>query len=214
MSPAEQLVGLTLDNGWKVTGFATRKPNATGGHFSHGYIAEDANGRKGFLKAMDYTEALLNPNTAQVLAAMTNAYLFEKNLCNRCAHLSRIVRAVDSGSIHVNPTDPFTKVEYLIFELATGDVRAHLDMQARLDVVFVMRTLHHVATALEQLHRTDIAHQDLKPSNVLVFNETEGSKICDLGRAWDRNMPAPHDTCPVAGDRTYAPPEFVRRYPI
>jgi serine/threonine protein kinase len=209
MSPAEQLVGVTLDNGWKVVTPAMRKPNATGGHFSHGYIAENADGRRGFLKAMDYTKAFQGPNTADVLAAMTNAYLFERNLCEKCAHLSRIARAIDSGSVHVQPDKLFTKVEYLIFELATGDVRAHLDMQDRLDLIFVMRTLHHIATGLEQLHRADIAHQDLKPSNVLVFSPKVGSKICDLGRAWDRNAPAVHDAFDVAGDQTYAPPELL-----
>jgi serine/threonine protein kinase len=73
----------------------------------------------------------------------------------------------------------------------------------RLDTVFVLRTLHHVATGLKQLHRANIAHQDLKPSNVLVYSK-EGSKICDLGRAWDRNLPSQHDALPVPGDPTYA----------
>jgi eukaryotic-like serine/threonine-protein kinase len=207
--PASQLKGLHLGNGWTVTDVATRKPNATGGHFSKGYIAVHQDGRRGFLKAMDYTAALQSPNTAEVLLAMTNAYVFEKTLCTKCAHLSRIARALDAGSIQVNPANAYSKVEYLIFELATGDIRAHLDRQAALDVVFVMKTLHHVATALQQLHRADIAHQDLKPSNVLVFSAAEGSKICDLGRAWDRNAPGPHDGLPIAGDRTYAPIELM-----
>jgi len=209
MSPAEQLKGLTLKNGWTVVDVALRKPNATGGFFSQGYIAEDQDGRRGFLKAMDYMKALQSPNTAETLLAMTNAYVFEKRVCEKCAHLSRVARAIDGGSIHVNPANPFSKVEYLIFELASGDVRAHLDLQAILDVVFVLRTLHHVATGLAQLHRADIAHQDLKPSNVLVFDRFEGSKICDLGRAWDRNIPGPHDALKIAGDLTYAPLELM-----
>jgi eukaryotic-like serine/threonine-protein kinase len=209
MSPAEQLKGLALGNGWKVVDVASRKPNATGGCFSHGYMVVHRDGRQGFLKAMDYTHALQSPNTAEVLQAMTNAYVYEKRLCEKCAHLSRIARAIESGSIHVNPSDAYTKVEYLIFELASGDVRAHLDIQDRLDLVFVMRTLHHVATGLQQLHHAEIAHQDLKPSNVLVYGRQAGSKICDLGRAWDRNMPGPCDALRVAGDSTYAPPELM-----
>jgi serine/threonine protein kinase len=207
--PASQLKGLQLDNGWTVVDVAARKPNATGGYFSKGYVAVHKDGRRGFLKAMDYTAAIKNPNTAEVLLAMTKAFVFEKEICAKCAHLSRVARAIDGGFIQVNPANPYTKVEYLIFELATGDVRSHLDMQAVLDVVFIMRTLHHVATGLQELHRAEIAHQDLKPSNVLIFGETEGSKICDLGRAWDRNAPGPHDTLPVAGDRTYAPLELM-----
>ena len=51
----------------------------------------------------------------------------------------------------------------------------------------------------------EIAHQDLKPSNVLVYGPAAGSKICDLGRAWDQNHAGPHDHFAIAGDTGYAP---------
>jgi eukaryotic-like serine/threonine-protein kinase len=144
------------------------------------------------------------PNTAETLQAMTQAYVFEKDLCNKCAHLSKIAQPLESGFI--NPTqDAKNKVEYLIFELADEDIRSHLDTQEKLDIVFLMRTLHHVAIGLSQLHKAQIAHQDLKPSNVLIYNSGISSKICDLGRAWDKNIPAPHDNFKIAGDTTYAP---------
>lgn len=60
MTPAEQLKGMTLPNGWTVREIATRKPNATGGFFSQGYNAVNTDGREGFLKALDYTKALGN----------------------------------------------------------------------------------------------------------------------------------------------------------
>jgi serine/threonine protein kinase len=113
-------------------------------------------------------------------------------------------------------------VQYLIFELADNDVRAHLENLTRLDAVFIMKTLHHVASGLAQLHREGIAHQDLKPSNVLIYSANKGAKVCDLGRAWDRNESAEHDNYPIPGDPKYAPVEFfynsiavddrVRRY--
>lgn len=62
-----------------------------------------------------------------------------------------------------NPANSFTKVDYLIFELADGDVRSHLDAMPAFDAAFLLRTLHHVATGLQQLHRAQIAHQDLNP---------------------------------------------------
>lgn len=204
MGPAEQLKGMILKGEWTVIDFAKRRPNATGGHFSHGYIVEHRDGHRGFLKALDYTAAMLAPNTPVVLNALSTSYIFEKSLCEKTAHLSRITRAIDSGNIHVNKADPFSKVEYLIFELADHDIRAHLDLLVNLDTVFVFNALHHVAIGLGQLHRAAIAHQDLKPSNVLIYG-ANGSKICDMGRAWDRNMPAIHDAYEVAGDLTYAP---------
>lgn len=207
MRPAEQMAGVTLDDGWTILEKAKRKPNATGGHFSVGYVAEHRDGRRGFLKALDYTKAFESEDTHQVLAAMTQAYLFEKTLCEKCAHLSKVARALGSGFVHLNPENPFQKVEYLIFELADEDIRSHLDTQETLDLVFLLKTLHQVATGLAQLHRAEMAHQDLKPSNVLIYSGGHESKICDLGRGWDRNTSAPHDSFPVAGDRTYAPIE-------
>lgn len=104
-----------------------------------------------------------------------------------------------------NPTNPYSTVQYLIFELAEGDVRKFLDLSDKLDNVFAMRSMHNIAVGLNQLHRADIAHQDLKPSNVLVFDSGKVSKVCDLGRAWDKSTPAPHDRLRVAGDMNYAP---------
>jgi serine/threonine protein kinase len=211
MQPARLLLGRTLPGNWKVVKAVARKPTATGANFSVGYIVEQAGGRKAYLKAMDYTAAFQQPNTAEFLRWMTDAYLFEKNVCQRCRdqYLKRVVHAIDHGTIQTDPNSPFSKVEYLIFELADGDIRAHLDAQQDFDVAFALRTLHEVATGLEQLHRAHMAHQDLKPSNVLVFEKNNGSKIADFGRAWSQDLPAPHDNLPVAGDRGYAPPELI-----
>lgn len=155
------------------------------------------------MKAIDYYKAFQFPRPSDLLPLMMNTYVFEKTLCKKVAHLSRVSHAIADGAIDMDPNNPFAKVEYLIFELAESDVRKHLDMQADLDVVFVLRVIHEVATGLSQLHGAEIAHQDLKPSNVLLFPANGGSKICDLGRAWDRNMPSPHDLAPNAGDPSY-----------
>src|SRR5262249_48614985 len=63
------------------------------------------------------------------------------------------------------------------------------------------------SVGLRQLHSQEIAHQDLKPANVLVFAETS-SKLGDLGRASRRGAEAIHDESGFPGDRRYAPPEF------
>jgi serine/threonine protein kinase len=61
------------------------------------------------------------------------------------------------------------------------------------------------------LHGVGIFHQDLKPSNVLVFPAI-GSKIADLGRSCLTEILAPHDSVEFAGDFTYAPPEVLYGY--
>ena len=59
-----------------------------------------------------------------------------------------------------------------------------------------------------------IAHQDLRPSNVLIFQRPnkEECRIGDLGRASRRGYPAIHDECDFAGARTYSPPELLYGY--
>lgn len=213
MSAAQMLTGMTLTNGWRVMAPAARSKTATGGHFSTGYLVEHPDGRRGFLKAMDYSAAF-EPhvsNTAEMLNFMTSAYLFERQVCEACAsnRLRRVVHAIDAFTFTAVPGDPLGRVECLIFERAEGDIRAHLDAAAAFDIAFAFRTLHNVAVGLEQLHRTGIAHQDLKPSNVLVFTEQGGAKVSDFGRAWSKDHPAPHDRMTVAGDRGYAPPELL-----
>ena len=64
---------------------------------------------------------------------------------------------------------------------------------------------------MQQIHSRGIAHQDLKPSNVLIFN-SEGTKIADFGRAAYAGHSPPHENYEVAGDRTYAPPELLYHY--
>ena len=70
---------------------------------------------------------------------MTTAYVFEVDLCQKTSHLSRIVKAIDGGSI-ADRRNPLNKVDYLIFELASGDIRGHLDMLDKMDVAFLLRT--------------------------------------------------------------------------
>jgi serine/threonine protein kinase len=156
---------------------------------------------------------LRQADPAFVLNAMTEAFLFERKVCEVCAnsHMSRVVRAIDSGTVVV-PNHAPGVVQYLIFELADGDVRKHLVTVNRFDTAWALRALHHAATGLTQLHGEGLAHQDLKPSNVLVFPEKTW-KIGDLGRAASRDFRSPHDGEEVAGDRAYAPPELLYHQP-
>jgi len=211
MRPAEQLAGVELDNGWTVVELIKRPPTATGGHFPFGYCVENEDGRQGFMKAMDYMGALQAKNTLAEMQVLTETYLFEKRICERCRdnNLSRVLHAIDSGSVLADATNPAGKVEYLIFDLADSDIRIHLDAQSKFDLAFALRALHNVAVGLEQLHKGEMAHQDLKPSNVLVFPHDVGSKVGDLGRAWCKELSAPHDSAPIAGDMGYAPPELL-----
>jgi serine/threonine protein kinase len=66
---------------------------------------------------------------------------------------------------------------------------------------------------MRQLHTVGIAHQDLKPSNVLVFKK-DGSKLADLGCASDAQVPSRVDEHKIPGDPGYAPIELYYGYSL
>lgn len=212
---AEQLLGLTLTGAqgaqWRVVRqIPRRRPGATGGNFSVGYIVVDEAGREAFLKALDFSHAFRASNFTQVLQVLTTTYNFERDLLSHCRErrLDRVVSAVDHGEVVVDPNTFASNVPFIVFELADGDVRSFAQFAQRFDAAWALRSLHHVATGLGQLHSRQIAHQDVKPSNVMYFGDV-GSKIGDLGRAAQRGHAPPHDGFAIAGDPSYAPPELL-----
>ncbi|MBI3439486.1 MAG: protein kinase family protein, partial [Proteobacteria bacterium] len=104
------------------------------------------------------------------------------------------------------------RVLYLIFELAEGDVRKFAKRPNEFEAIWSLGALHNVAVGLSQLHSTEIFHQDIKPSNVLVFSQGALSKLADLGRAHASALPAPHDIFDLPGATQYAPPEQLYSY--
>ena len=176
-------------------------------------MVEAEDGTRAFLKALDYSDALSFPDPAPVLYQMTKAYLFERDLLTRCkAHgMDRVVRALAHGAVHVEGAPEGGAVQYLVFEMADGDIRSRLSLVEKVEVAWLLRSLHHIANGIQQLHRVGIAHQDIKPSNVLVFN-SELSKVADLGRASYRGQAGPNDEFDCAGDKSYAPPELLYGY--
>ena len=209
-TPAERLIGRKLSGDWIVEEAVPRPEFGSGGNFSVSYIVRSKAGHKAFLKAIDFQRALESSDPALTLKAMTDAYIFERNLLEKCKtkRLSRIVRVLDSGILPTANGNSSGVVQYLIFELAEGDIRSYKYFNEILDTALALRALHQVAVALQQLHSVDIVHQDLKPSNVLYYDDTN-FKLADLGRAYCREVESPHDNDPIAGDYSYAPPELL-----
>ncbi len=208
---AERLEGIQLENGWLVGPPITRTNAQTGGYFSTSYRVVNDDGREAFLKAMDYERALAAADPAAEMNLLTSAYLFEREVVRECGNrrMSRVVRAIDSGKVIV-PGGGL--VEFLIFEMADGgDIRAHLDRSGSFDLVRLLQCLHNVFLGVQQLNLAKIAHQDLKPSNVLVF-ENNLEKVGDLGRSWHGLRASPHDNLIRPGDSGYAPPELLYGY--
>jgi hypothetical protein len=72
-SAAAKLLGVPLQNGWKVVAAINLSPNQTGGNFSHGYQVENE-GRSGFLKAFDFSSAFNTADPDQILQNVAVIY--------------------------------------------------------------------------------------------------------------------------------------------
>lgn len=215
--PAELLTGMVLDGGWEVTQLLASAPGGTGGNFSVAYLVERESATA-FLKALDLT-FVMTVGTGSVvdrLAHATAAYRHERDIVLSCtdARMSNVVRALATGEVTVDQSrlDPsfqlFSDVPYLIFEKALGDVRSAIDNNlVAFDDAWSLRMLHGAANGVRQLHQAEMAHQDVKPSNLMAFEDI--GKVGDLGRASPPGGNGLYDGHVFAGDKTYAPPELL-----
>lgn len=213
ISAVHALEGLTFKSGWTITKKVKAKPGSTGGNFSVCYYAEK-DGQQGFLKALNILSFLRdnNPDILQATTDSLNTFNFERDLMKKCAtkNLSKVSRLLDAGQENIAGY-LVANVYYLIFERAEGDVRNHLDFSDSVDIAWKLRSLHNIATGLMQLHSIDIAHQDVKPSNVFIYDKI-ASKLGDLGRSLSKELNGPHSNLNFSGDTRYAPPEVFHGY--
>lgn len=216
---AESLLDLTLKNDWVVKRKVERTPDQSGSTFSVGYIVEKDE-EECFLKAFDFAGflSIASPsvggdeiNVVDVMNDMTTAFIYERDLSKHCEekYVTKVAVVRESGQVFVEG-NAIPVVPYLIFDLASGDVRKQLKFSSDLDNSWRLKSLHDVAVGLRQLHNIEVSHQDLKPSNVLVYSFE--SKIGDLGRSMCRDIDGPYNKKIFTGDWTYAPPEMMYRY--
>ncbi|MDE0163781.1 MAG: hypothetical protein OXL36_01680 [Bryobacterales bacterium] len=216
MTAASKLIGLTLNDNWRVVEHIKRPPAGTGGTFSHSYLAKKGD-RMAFVKAFDFSSAFQpGANTLEILSLLTASYEHERDVLEHCRgrRLSNVAIAIGHGYISVPDMGIMEgRVYYLLFEKADGDIRCQMDAAFASDDVWCMYALRHVSLGLLQIHREFIAHQDLKPSNVLCYGAKE-FRVSDFGRSSRRNQTIWHDEQNFPGDKTYAPPELLYGYVV
>ena len=215
---ADPLIGSNLKDGWTIIKRIARNAKQTGGAFSYGYLARRGS-EEAYLKAFDFERVFQADEPMKELEKAVKSFNFEVEVLDLCArsNMRRIVRAMSHGVVNMENV-PFGKLYYLLFELAEADARQHVVNdnagKDKPNVVWSMRSLHQIAAALQQLHARGIFHQDLKPSNILVFNDRKESKLGDLGRAHCTTMEAPHDHAKLPGAWRYAAPELLYTAPL
>ena len=212
---SEKLIGVRLEEDFVIESARIPLASATGSCQSTGYIARSSDGRQAFVKVLDTTVDKDAPDPIADLKARVDAYYYERNLLEKTAarKMSRVVRAIASGELRGIGDGDTNPTYYLLFELADGDLREHVELERQFDLAFKLRVLHQAATGLQQLHLSQIAHQDIKPSNVVTFAQ-QGVKLADLGHAHDKMAPRPGKPRLIAGDPAYAPPEQLYGYEL
>lgn len=217
MRPCENLVGKSI-NGTKRTGLwhvrelVKRNVGASGGSFSIGYKVEHDDGTQAFLKATDIgllKDGVPNKSPLEKMRDALSEQQFEREILDICRgnNMDRIVHALDFGEFETTEGGVRDYVFYIMFEMATGDVRQQVSREKRRDLLWATHALHNLSVAIEQLHSARIAHNDVKPSNLLIFEERL-QKLADLGRATADEMLGPWDQLNYTGDLSYAAPEF------
>lgn len=217
--PPWNLIGMHTKGGWEITEQLQRAGSVgakdlTGSCFSIGYIAKKKENKKekeAFLKVLDLESLLIRAPEGQLMdkiAEMGQSHQFECEILQICSGLDRIIKILEHGELPPPPGMPF-RIPYILLELAQGDARKFVYKSNKIDDAWRLKVLHNITVGLQQLHGKQIAHQDLKPSNVLIFDGPIESKIGDLGRASIQGGEARHDNYSIAGDPNYAPPEQV-----
>jgi len=211
------LLNKTLPEGWKVMKKLERPDGHTGGVYSACY--EVAKGtQKGFLKAFDYSAAekvSKDRSGSDQIRDILNAYTLERDILDACTskNCKNVVRLLAKGGIDVEEVSKYPRVEYLILEYAEdGDVRATLEKRRGNHLVWQLRSLHQLCNGLRQIHDLAIAHQDVKPSNIVTL-QNGVTKLTDFGSAVYVNGSSPdlpyHVKKDVPGTWAYAPPELL-----
>lgn len=204
--PAAKLAGRTVDDWHVIRGPTGPDDPQTVGAFSHYYEARK-DGRTAFLKAIDLTRMLQQPEGKTLTARALNAQESEAALLEHC-QTRRLTRVIDhfGGGVWIDPDNPTaaTPVPYVVTERADGgDLRSKLVEKQSIDLAVVLAAVHDLAAGVQQVHAARIAHLDLKPSNALRVSDR--TKIGDFGHAVAEDSPYPA----VQGTLAYAPPETL-----
>lgn len=206
--PADKLTGRLLNDKWMIADRLARDSGDDAASRCACYRAMAVGtGRPAFVKAYDFKHDELAGDTER-LERLLSEFNNEKRVHEHCKtrRLSRVTQIFDHGVVMVDG-EP---VHYIVCEYADKSLRNfHPPGQAEVPAWERLVALRQTASALVQLHGVGVAHQDVKPSNAVYFDDGR-IKITDLGSSSCIHLPAPpHDEDPYAGQLSYAPYELL-----
>lgn len=213
-TPKTQLLGMTLASGWTLVDRLEPTVGSSGGTFGVGYKAT-RNSQIAFVKAIDFVDAINAADPLVELSKLTGIANFEKEVLEYCAAkgMSKVLRFIGHEYVTVgNSANPLDRVSCLIMEAGEEDLRRLVNANGLSSCSWNLLVMRDVSQAIAQLHRGGIAHQDIKPSNVISvqkerFQNSKSMKVGDLGRVVRRDQAGPFDSLSWPGDLRYSPPE-------
>ena len=212
VSPKSQLVGTTLASGWLLIEKLEPSQGSSGGTFGVGYKAQKGD-EIAFVKAIDFVDAISATDPLMELTKLSSLANFEKDVLLYCAQrgMTKVLRFIGHEYISSDQNNPLARVSCLIMEACTEDLRRLFNTKGVGACAWNLQVLRDVSLAIAQLHKGGIAHQDIKPSNVIEVvgngKSSKTMKVGDLGRVVRREHTGPFDTLFWPGDRRYSPPE-------
>lgn len=209
---AVALAGVTIAGRWLLNEKFHVGQQESGGNFGVGYTATDLqDGARRFVKVVDFRSRMTDLSQLRQLLEMAE---FEVVMHKACIRMSKVVRMVGHGQLafrtHASP-DPYNYL-CLVLERGDGDIKSHVDFRPDRSPYWKLWVLREVALAIVQLERAQLAHNDIKPSNVIRFpsnGTTHNIKLGDVGRAVTKSGRGPFDGYAWAGDPRHKPLEAL-----
>lgn len=209
---AEALVGVTIAKRWELVELRHKSPQDSGGIFGVGYRARDLkDGVDRFVKVVDYRRKLEDPI---LLVELLQEAQFEVAAHKACLRMSRVVRMLAHGLVTFRKAgdDALYSFLCLVQELGDGDIKAHVGYKPDQSVPWKLWVLREVALAARQMESANLAHNDIKPSNVIRFASKDmrrSVKLGDVGRIVTKAGTGPHDEKVWSGDPRHKPIEIL-----
>lgn len=209
---ADALVGVTIAGRWRLDEKFHVGKQESGGNFGVGYTATDLqDGLRRFVKIVDFRSRLRDMSQLRQLLEMAE---FEVIMHKACMRMSKVVRMVGHGQLAFQTPaspDPYNYL-CLVLERGDGDIKSHVDFHPDRSPYWKLWVLREVALAIVQMERAQLAHNDIKPSNVIRFpsnGTVHNIKLGDVGRTVTKSGTGPFDGMAWAGDPRHKPLELL-----
>lgn len=211
---ASELAGMTLCERWEVKKLLHESPQESGGNFGVGYVVFDPVLKtERFLKVVDYRKRIRDISQ---LTQLLNEAQFEIEMQKYCGErrMSNVVQMIANGELLFRRKSDGEEYTFLciLMERGEGDIKSHVHYAPAQSPYWKLCVLRDVALAIMQIERASLAHNDVKPSNVIRF-ESKGDvhtvKLGDIARAVRKDGQGPFDSLEWAGDPRHKPIEVL-----